>query len=58
MGNRVPRKSRSQKVSKRAVHRRRSHGGPPESRTTQPVWVIRQMDHLMQPIRYLGGIAW
>lgn len=58
MGNRVPRKSRFQKVSKRAFHRRRSHGGPPESRTTLPVLVIRQMDILMRRARYLGGIAW
>ncbi len=39
MGNRVLRKSRSQKVSKRAFHRRRSHGGPIESRQTLPVRV-------------------
>jgi hypothetical protein len=39
MGNRVPRKSRSQKVSKRAFHRRRSHAGPVESRQTHPVRV-------------------
>lgn len=53
MGNRVPRKSRSQKVSKRAVHRRRSQGGPVESRQTLPV-AVRHMIAAMQ-LRELTG---
>lgn len=56
MGHRVPRKSRSQKVSKRAFHRRRSHAGPVESRQTLPVNTMNQLSLAQLTTAWLRGL--